>query len=168
VLQPQLVNQYLFKHALFVGLIQERSEDVSVNVYLVIALNLWVLENLGLHAGCGCQETTEPNQDRRTPAAAAVISPCQSVRKSQKRYKSKTHWRAILQVLENLEIACRLRLPYNSAYSGSDEPGCCSSTGAMSKRRQRRLRRAQVTGVVLEVMALMALNKVAHQVSVCF
>eukprot|EP00882_Tetradesmus_deserticola_P006807 GHRQ01007167.1.p1 GENE.GHRQ01007167.1~~GHRQ01007167.1.p1 ORF type:complete len:454 (+),score=193.21 GHRQ01007167.1:164-1363(+) len=67
-----------------------------------------------------------------------------------------------LTVLENLEIACRLRLPFSSAWAAADQPGCSDVLGA--RRRQRRLRCAQVSGVVLEVMALMALNKVAHQV----
>jgi hypothetical protein len=70
-----------------------------------------------------------------------------------------------MQVLENLEIACRLRLPYSAAHNAASAPGCADLCDTWTvKRRQRRLRRGQVTGVVLEVMALMALNKVAHQV----
>ncbi|WIA22163.1 hypothetical protein OEZ85_004499 [Tetradesmus obliquus] len=68
-----------------------------------------------------------------------------------------------LTVLENLEIACRLRLPYSAAHNAAAD--LCDAWAA--KRRQRRLRRGQVSGVVLEVMALMALNKVAHQVVGC-
>jgi hypothetical protein len=77
-----------------------------------------------------------------------------------------------LQVLENLQIAAKLRMPYTAATplekdqdNGAGTSSRLCGYTAAKNREARWERKRQLRTTVDEVMAIMALHKVAHQVS---